>query len=195
VCLPLASPSSSETINQQLPSKRAINVAELSQLLRVRDRGGARCRNARALLAEKLGQVEERLKELQSLREALTKTLAEWDARLATTSPGVLTRQDGPSFRAHTDRRADHRERRRSERWQEPHGTIVGHFRHIASAFKKGDYEMPMFIHGQVPPGAPQMKQHAAEIDYQVDALAAIHEFLRFQIDEHHTGDNTEVHP
>jgi len=23
----------------------------------------------------------------------------------------------------------------------------------------------------------------------------AIHEFLRFQIDDHHTGDNTEVHP
>jgi DNA-binding transcriptional MerR regulator len=66
-----------------------ITVAELSQLLRVRDRGGAPCRNARALLAEKLEQLEERLKELQSLREALTNTLAEWDARLATTPPGV----------------------------------------------------------------------------------------------------------
>jgi DNA-binding transcriptional MerR regulator len=66
-----------------------ITVVELSQLLRVRDRGGVPCRNARALLAEKLGQLEERLKELQSLREALTNTLAEWDAKLATTPPGA----------------------------------------------------------------------------------------------------------
>jgi hypothetical protein len=62
-----------------------------------------------------------------------------------------------------------------------------------------------------VPPGVPQMKRYAAKINYQAeetetgarvvvttknaDALAAIHEFLKFQIDDHHTGDNAEVHP
>jgi hypothetical protein len=70
---------------------------------------------------------------------------------------------------------------------------------------------MPMFIHDRVPPGVPQMKRYAAKINYQAeetetgarvvvttknaDALAAIHEFLKFQIDDHHTGDNAEVHP
>jgi hypothetical protein len=88
---------------------------------------------------------------------------------------------------------------------------IVNHFRHIASAFKKGDFDMPMFIHDRVPPGVPRMKKHAAEIDYHAeetetgarvvvttkneDALAAIHEFLKFQIEDHRTGDSTSVQP
>jgi hypothetical protein len=88
---------------------------------------------------------------------------------------------------------------------------IVSHFRHIASAFKRGDFEMPMFIHGRNPPGVPAMKRLASEIDYQVKetptggslvvttknpvALKAIHEFLQFQIKDHRTGDSTDVRP
>jgi hypothetical protein len=88
---------------------------------------------------------------------------------------------------------------------------IASHFRHIASAFKRGDFEMPMFIHDRAPPGVPAMKRLASEIDYRVEetptggrvvittqnpvALKAIHEFLRFQIEDHRTGDDTDVRP
>jgi hypothetical protein len=66
-----------------------------------------------------------------------------------------------------------------------------------------------MFIHSQTPPGVPAMKQLKAEIRYQfeeterggrvrittvnADAIKAIHEFLRFQIEDHKTGDPKEV--
>lgn len=79
------------------------------------------------------------------------------------------------------------------------------HMHHIAKAFADGDFDMPMFIHGQVPPGVPEMKKLASEIHYtaeetekgakvviatqNAEALAAIHEFLEFQIQEHRTGD------
>lgn len=61
-----------------------------------------------------------------------------------------------------------------------------------------------MFVHERVPPGVPVMKD-PAEISYNFDELSAggrvritttnpaalktIHEFLRFQIEDHHTGD------
>ena len=67
---------------------------------------------------------------------------------------------------------------------------------------------MPMLIHDQVPPGVESMKARRASIHYTYaetprggvvsiattdqDARAAIHEFLRFQILDHHTGDSRE---
>jgi hypothetical protein len=79
------------------------------------------------------------------------------------------------------------------------------HLHHIARAFKSGDFDIPMFVHDKTPPGVPLMRQHSKEIRYAVedtpnggrvvlrtndkDALAAIHDFLRFQITEHKTGD------
>ncbi len=88
---------------------------------------------------------------------------------------------------------------------------IVRHFHHIATAFKNGDFEMPMFIHDRVPPGVPEMKRLANVIEYSVEempagaqivvstrnseALAAIHKFLTFQIEDHRTGDSVEVRP
>ena len=85
------------------------------------------------------------------------------------------------------------------------------HFGHIAAAFKQGDFDLPMFIHGGVPPGVPLMKKLKAEIDYELQqtplggriaittvnpkALGAIHRFLEFQIRDHRTGDSTEVQP
>ena len=66
-----------------------------------------------------------------------------------------------------------------------------------------------MFVHDQVPPGVPVMKERRAEISYSFKELPAggavrikttnqqarqaIHAFLRFQIDDHHTGDSTEI--
>jgi hypothetical protein len=83
--------------------------------------------------------------------------------------------------------------------------TIQMHLQHIAERFNAGDFDIPMFVHDQVPPGVPVMKRMKAEISYKYvpmnrggrveistknpEAVAAIHEFLRFQIVEHQTGD------
>jgi hypothetical protein len=86
---------------------------------------------------------------------------------------------------------------------------IQGHMAHIVALFSNGDFSIPMFVHDKVPPGVPVMKEKRAEISYTVeeqpigatvriktgnpDALKAVHEFLRFQIEDHHTGDTTTV--
>jgi len=80
---------------------------------------------------------------------------------------------------------------------------------HIAQAFTAGNFEMPMFIHGQTPPGVPTMKRLRDRIAYRSedtelgarvviltrdpDAIAAVHAFLKFQIADHRTGDPTSV--
>jgi hypothetical protein len=86
---------------------------------------------------------------------------------------------------------------------------IRGHLKHIAQMFSAGDFEIPMFIHDQVPPGVPVMKRLASQIKYEFqstsaggriritttnpEAIAALHDFLRFQIKDHQTGDSGEV--
>lgn len=82
---------------------------------------------------------------------------------------------------------------------------IRQHLSHIAQMFSNGNFDAPMFIHDQTPPGVPAMKRLKNKIHYSYEstenggkvvittkngkALAAVHEFLRFQIAEHHTGD------
>jgi hypothetical protein len=84
------------------------------------------------------------------------------------------------------------------------------HLTDIAKAFSAGDFAIPMFVHDTVPPGVPVMKQLAENIHYKYeetsegarivitttnpDALAAVRQFLRFQIAEHQTGDSTTAH-
>ncbi|MBZ5719380.1 MAG: hypothetical protein LAO03_03265 [Acidobacteriia bacterium] len=83
------------------------------------------------------------------------------------------------------------------------------HLTHIAKAFSTGDFDIPMFVHDQVPPGVPVMKSLKDAIHYRFEetdlggrvvissadqqARAAIHEFLAFQIREHKTGDSLDV--
>ncbi len=83
------------------------------------------------------------------------------------------------------------------------------HLGHIARAFQNGDFDIPMFVHDTVPPGVPEMKSLRKSIHYSFEgtpnggrvvifsadkeALAAIHRFLRFQIEEHKTGDPVEA--
>jgi hypothetical protein len=83
------------------------------------------------------------------------------------------------------------------------------HLGHIANAFQSGDFGIPMFVHGTVPPGVPEMKSLQKNIRYWFEetpngarvviscsdksALNAIHRFLRFQIDEHKTGDPAQI--
>ena len=81
---------------------------------------------------------------------------------------------------------------------------IRQHFREIESAFRRGDFAIPMFVHeGQVP-GTDVMKARRTTISYTMrelprgaelrlqttdaEALDAIHRFMAFQRDEHHAG-------
>lgn len=64
------------------------SVRELAVIFGERDRGLAPCRRVRRLAAKKLTALEDRLRELQSLRRILQKTLASWDRALRKTSPG-----------------------------------------------------------------------------------------------------------
>jgi hypothetical protein len=85
--------------------------------------------------------------------------------------------------------------------------SIRMHLHHIAGAFQQGDFDIPMFVHDTVPPGEPEMKRLKDALHYSVeesanggrviihsenkDAVAAVHKFLIFQIEEHKTGDPT----
>jgi len=72
--------------------RRAISVGftleELSRVLRIRDKGGAPCREVRDLAVSKLEEVERRLEELVLVRDHLQMLLKDWDDRLARTAPG-----------------------------------------------------------------------------------------------------------
>ena len=87
--------------------------------------------------------------------------------------------------------------------------SIRQHLKHIAGAFTAGDFNIPGFVHGRTPPGVPEMKAAGDAITYtyreidggaqvviatkQPKVLAAIHDFLRFQIEDHRTGDAVVV--
>jgi hypothetical protein len=83
------------------------------------------------------------------------------------------------------------------------------HLKHIAMMFADGNFNAPILIHDQTPPGVPVMKELKGEIKYNFEeidrgaavrittknpiALKAIHDFLRFQIKEHKTGDSLDI--
>ncbi|HKH99403.1 MAG TPA: hypothetical protein VJ999_09875 [Candidatus Sulfotelmatobacter sp.] len=83
---------------------------------------------------------------------------------------------------------------------------IRSHLSHIAVMFTNGDFSTPMFVHDGVPPGVTTMQLLKTAIRYHYEenpsggrmhiestdpvAVAAIHDFLRFQINEHQTGDS-----
>jgi hypothetical protein len=86
---------------------------------------------------------------------------------------------------------------------------IRQHLAMIAVKFSQGDFAIPMFIHARVPPGVETMKRLKSKITYAAEntphgaqlritthdaqALVAIHSFLRFQIEDHQTGDSLQV--
>ena len=83
------------------------------------------------------------------------------------------------------------------------------HMKMIAKDFASGNFDKPREIHGRVPDGVKAMKELRAAIDYRYEELEkgarvrvvtnndrardAVHAFLRFQIDEHRTGDPKEM--
>ena len=82
--------------------------------------------------------------------------------------------------------------------------SIRGHLRHVAQMFRDGNFTAPILIHAQNPPGVAVMAARKGEIEYtveslsagaririvtkDVEALDAVHAFLRFQITDHRTG-------
>ena len=87
---------------------------------------------------------------------------------------------------------------------------IRGHFLHIAQMFAAGNFNAPMLVHGKDVPGTATMTQLKDQIHWDLQetargarlkitadnepALDAVHQFLKFQIEDHKTGDCTAVH-
>ena len=86
---------------------------------------------------------------------------------------------------------------------------IQQHLKQLPKSFKAGNFSAPMETHGRVPPGGPTMQELKSEINYKYvrtdrggkvlittadpKAVEAVHEFLRFQIQDHQTGDPVTV--
>ena len=72
--------------------RRALSVGftldELAKVLKVRDGGGAPCKEVRKLAAQKLVDFQDQLRELTKLRDDLQNTLSDWDVRLAHRAKG-----------------------------------------------------------------------------------------------------------
>lgn len=85
---------------------------------------------------------------------------------------------------------------------------IRTHLREISSEFGNGVFDKPFETHAEVPPGVPTMQRLKASITYSFettatgglvrivtanpDALHAVHDFLRYQIKEHATGESPQ---
>jgi hypothetical protein len=86
---------------------------------------------------------------------------------------------------------------------------IRSHLTRIVTMFANGDFSTPMFVHSRIPPGVTEIKDKRAVISYSFeelpdggrvrirtvdqDALNAIHDFLTFQIEDHHTADTANI--
>ncbi len=87
---------------------------------------------------------------------------------------------------------------------------IRSHLRHIAVLFANGNFEAPMLVHDSKDvPGTKKMARLKDRVVYRYveipaggriniitsdqEAIDAIHQFLKFQITEHQTGDSTAV--
>ena len=86
---------------------------------------------------------------------------------------------------------------------------IAKHLESINQQFRAGDFAIPHETHGEVPPGVAAMTELRADINYKfeptptggrvtitarsVEAIEAVHMFLRYQIAEHRTGDPLTV--
>lgn len=87
---------------------------------------------------------------------------------------------------------------------------IRGHFQHIVSMFADGNFNAPMLVHRQDVPGTATMARLKNDLHWELSelprgarititadnkqALDAVHDFLRFQIADHQTGDCVAIH-
>ena len=87
---------------------------------------------------------------------------------------------------------------------------IRSHFEHIAKMFADGNFNVPMLVHSTKVPGTATMSQLKGQLHWTVSETArgsrltvvgdtkpareAVYEFLRFQIQDHQTGDCPMIH-
>src|SRR5215831_14565787 len=64
------------------------SLDELSRILRVRDRGGAPCRQVQALAVQKLDELDRRISDLVALRGQMQRVVAQWEMKLSDTPAG-----------------------------------------------------------------------------------------------------------
>ena len=64
------------------------SLEELARILRQRDAGTPPCRNVRAMVGEKLADLDRQIAEMISMRDEMARILEEWDAKLSTTRDG-----------------------------------------------------------------------------------------------------------
>ena len=83
--------------------------------------------------------------------------------------------------------------------------SVRRHLAHVARMFAEGNFDTPALVHARTPPGADALARLKADIVYTYEetergglvridakspeALAAVQRFLRFQIEDHQTGD------
>ena len=86
---------------------------------------------------------------------------------------------------------------------------IRTHLQQVAQQFVGTDFSTPAFVHGYKPDGVAAMTRLHADISYRYEslpaggriritaktpeALAAVHDFLRFQVTEHRTANSGKV--
>jgi hypothetical protein len=108
-------------------------------------------------------------------------------------------RKDGGSIEVRADDAKD----------TESRDQIRGHFQHIRQMFASGDFNAPMLVHQRNVPGTAAMSRLKGDLHWELQqtdqgarivitadtkaAREAVHEFLRFQIADHKTGDCTSV--
>ena len=82
---------------------------------------------------------------------------------------------------------------------------IQQHLEQLPQSFRAGNFSAPMETHGRTPPGVTTLQQLKSDINYTYvptdlggkvlistanpKAVEAVHAFLRFQIEDHRTGD------
>lgn len=87
--------------------------------------------------------------------------------------------------------------------------TVQRHLRAVAAAFATGDFHSPLVTHAEMPDGVGTLQRLKSMVTYLYtatpnggrvrivttngEALAAIHDFLRYQIREHKTGDPMDM--
>ena len=115
------------------------------------------------------------------------------------TTHHFLLHRDGGAIQVETNDTAD-----ASSRDQ-----IRSHLKAISEQFTKGDFSAPFATHNETIPGVTTMQRLKSKITYAFEekpqgaviqiksgdrkAIAAIHDFLKYQIKEHATGDPTEL--
>ena len=86
---------------------------------------------------------------------------------------------------------------------------IRAHLTEIAGDFARGDFAKPQEIHAREPEGVATMKALGKRVGFayeeiesggrvrittaEPEGVEAAHQFLRFQVDDHHTGDPKKV--